>query len=164
MKKLWIIVTLLLSLAAICCAADTKVEAPAECKHCGMDRTKFAHSRMLLSYADGSAGTCSINCVAVDMKETKKEVKLFQVGDYNSKKLTDAKTATWVIGGSKKGVMTPVAKWAFAEKKDAEAFVKANGGKLATFDDALKASEKELADREQKKKSHDHKGHDEHKM
>ena len=38
--------------------------------------------------------------------------------------------------------MTPVAKWAFANKKDADAFIKANGGKPATFDEALKAAEK----------------------
>jgi nitrous oxide reductase accessory protein NosL len=98
------------------------------------------------------------------MKESKKEVKSFQVADFNTKKLTDAKTAAWVIGGSKKGVMTPVAKWAFTEKKDAEAFIKANGGKAATFDDVVKATEKELADRDQKKKNHDHKGHGDHKM
>lgn len=160
MKKIWIALLLVLSLGTVCFAAG-KVEAPAECKHCGMDRTKFGHSRMIVTYTDGtSAGTCSINCVAIDMKETKKEVKSFQVGDYNSKKLTDAKTATWVIGGSKRGVMTPVAKWAFTEKKDAEAFIQKNGGTLATFDDALKATEKELAGRDKPK---EHKGHD-HKM
>jgi nitrous oxide reductase accessory protein NosL len=96
--------------------------------------------------------------VATELKESKKEVKSFQVGDYNTKKLIDAKTATWVIGGSKQGVMTKVAKWAFAEKKAADAFIKANGGKLATFDDELKAAEME-----QSKRPHDHKTHD-HKM
>ena len=165
MKKFWLAITLVLSLAAVCIAADTKVESPADCKKCGMNRTKFAQSRMVVTYADGSSsGTCSINCVATDMQESKKEVKSFQVGDYTAKKLIDAKSATWVIGGSKKGVMTPVAKWAFAEKKDAEAFVKANGGSLATFEDAFKATEKELSDRDSKKKAHDHKGHGEHKM
>lgn len=164
MKKLWIIITLILSVATICCAADTKVEPPAECKKCGMDRTIFAHSRMVVTYTDGStSGTCSINCVVADVKETKKAVKSFQVADYKTKKLTDARTAAWVIGGSKKGVMSAVAKWAFADKKGAEAFIKANGGKLATFDEALKMTEKELADSSQPK-DHDHKGHGDHKM
>lgn len=156
MKKIWIALLLVLSLTTVCLAAD-KVEAPDSCKHCGMDRTKFAHSRMVVTYADGSsAGTCSINCIATDLMESKKEVKSFQVGDYNSKKLIDAKSATWVIGGSKKGVMTPVAKWAFAGKKDAEEFIQKNGGTLATFDDALKAAEKGVADRN---KPGEHKGH-----
>ena len=165
MKKLWIAILLVLSLGTVCLAAD-KVEAPDACVHCGMDRTKFAHSRMLVTYADGSsAGTCSINCVVTDMSKNKgKTVKSFQVADYSTKKLTDAKAAAWVIGGSKKGVMTPLAKWAFADKKDAEAFIKANGGKPATFDEALKATEKEHIDKMQNKKAPEHKGHGEHKM
>jgi copper chaperone NosL len=161
MKKLWIAVLLVLSLGTVCLAAETKVEAPDACVHCGMDRTKFGHSRMIVTYTDGSsAGTCSLNCVVTDMSKNKgKTVKSFQVADYNTRKLIDAKTATWVIGGNKRGVMTPVAKWAFADRKDADAFVKADGGKLATFDEALKATEKEQADRAAKKQA-DHKGHD----
>jgi copper chaperone NosL len=162
MKKLWIAVLLVLSLGTVCLAAETKVEAPDACVHCGMDRTKFGHSRMIVTYTDGSsAGTCSLNCVVTDMAKNKgKTVKSFQVADYNSKKLIDAKTAAWVIGGNKRGVMTPVAKWAFADKKDADAFIKADGGKPATFDEALKAAEKEQADRAQSKKAAEHKGHD----
>lgn len=160
MKKFWIAALLVLSLGTICLAAETKVEAPDACVHCGMDRTKFGHSRMLVTYTDGSStGTCSLNCVVTDLSKNKdKTVKTSQVADYNTKKLTDASSAAWVIGGSKKGVMTPVAKWAFADKKDADVFIKANGGKLATFDEALKAAEKELADRAAKKQA-DHKGH-----
>ncbi len=41
------------------------------CKHCGMDREKFGHSRMLIEYEDGSAvGTCSIHCAAVELALT----------------------------------------------------------------------------------------------
>jgi len=162
MKKLWIAVLLVLSLGTVCLAAETKVEAPDACVHCGMDRTKFGHSRMVVSYTDGSsAGTCSLNCVVTDLSKNKgKTVKSFQVADYNSRKLTDAKTAAWVIGGSKKGVMTAVAKWAFADKKDADAFIKANGGIPATFDEALKAAEKEQADKAKNRKPAEHKGHD----
>lgn len=165
MNKIWIAVLLVLSLGTICLAAD-KIEAPEACVHCGMDRTKFGHSRMIVTYTDGSsAGTCSLNCVVTDMSKNKgKTVKSYQVADYNTRKLIDAKVAAWVIGGSKKGVMTPVAKWAFADKKDADAFIKANGGKPATFDEALKAAEKEQADRPQNKKSQEHKGHGDHKM
>ena len=64
MKKLWIAVLLILSLGTVCCAAESKVEAPEACVKCGMDRTKFGHSRMVVTYEDGtSAGTCSLNCV-----------------------------------------------------------------------------------------------------
>lgn len=160
MKRLWLSIILLLALGTACLAADKKVEAPADCKHCGMNRTNFAQSRMVVTYKDGSsAGTCSINCSAIDMHEQQgKDVKSLQVGDYNSRKLIDAKSAVWVIGGKKKGVMTPVAKWAFADKKTAEAFVKESGGKMATFDEVQAATEKELAEKDQ------HKGHSGHKM
>jgi nitrous oxide reductase accessory protein NosL len=165
MKNIWIALLLCLSLGTVCLAAD-KVEAPDDCKLCGMDRTKFAHSRMVVTYTDGSSsGTCSLNCVVTDMKTVKdKTVKSFQVADYNSRKLIDAKSASWVIGGSRKGVMTQVAKWAFADKKDADAFIKANGGKPATFDEALKAAEKEQPDKAHNMKQQEHKGHGEHKM
>jgi nitrous oxide reductase accessory protein NosL len=110
-----------------------------------MNRTTFAHSRMLIKYADGSStGTCSIYCIATDMKAAKgKQVKSIQVADYISKKLIDARKAAWVIGGDKSGVMTPIAKWAFADKKTAKGFVAEHGGKLANFDEVLDASKKE---------------------
>ena len=154
MKKFWISCVMLLSLGTVCVAADV-VEAPADCKQCGMDRTKFGHSRMVVTYADGSStGTCSINCVVTDAFVQKgKKVKSYQVADYNSRKLTDAAKASWVIGGKKRGVMTPVPKWAFADRKDADAFIKENGGKLTIFDEVLKAAESENPDK------NGHKGH-----
>jgi len=158
LKKFWLTVIMLFSLSAVCLAAEKTVEDPADCKQCGMNRTKFSHSRMIVTYSDGSSGTCSINCVAVDMKANKgKTVKSFQVGDYDTKKLIDAKTATWVIGGNKKGVMTAVAKWAFAEKSSAEKFIKGNGGKLASFDDVLKAAENEQEGKMMRKDHGSHK-------
>jgi copper chaperone NosL len=69
-----------------------------------------------------------------------KQPKAIWVADYNKKNLIDAEKAYWVIGGKKPGVMTKTAKWAFADKKDAEAYIKENGGKLANFDDAMQAT------------------------
>jgi len=118
----------------------------ASCKYCGMDREKFAHSRMLVEYDDGSKmGTCSIHCLAVDLANNlDKTPKSIMVGDYNTKELIDAEKAYWVIGGDKQGVMTMRAKWAFAKKGDAEAFIKENKGKLATFDEAMKATYEDM--------------------
>lgn len=160
MKIVRITLIMLLLSAVIAIAAEKPVEPPADCKQCGMNRTSFARSRMLITYSDGSSGTCSINCVAVDLKENRgKTVKSLQVGDYNSMELIDAKTAIWVIGGKQRGVMTKVPKWAFADKSDAEKFIRESGGKLATFDEALKAAEDE-----QVKDKGEHKGHGSHKM
>ena len=137
---------LVLSLAAVCAAfAAHKVENPQSCQQCGMDRVFFAHSRMLIVYADGTAvGECSLNCAVVEMKQNKgKKVKSLMVADYATKELTDAKTAAWVVGGKKSGVMTSQAKWAFAGKEGAQKFVKENGGRITTFDEALALALKE---------------------
>jgi nitrous oxide reductase accessory protein NosL len=117
-----------------------------ECQYCGMDRGKFAHSRMLIEYEDGSVeGTCSIHCVAIDLAiNIDKTPKAIMVGDYNIKKLIDAEKAFWIIGGSKMGVMTKRAKWAFEKKEDAEKFLKENGGKISTFDEAMKAAYEDM--------------------
>lgn len=139
MKRfIMLLVTYLLLTGAAAIAAD-KIENPKPCKQCGMDRVAFAYSRMMVLYADGTtAGTCSLNCAAVEMKQNKgKQVKSLKVADYNSRKLIDARMATWVIGGSKSGVMTEVPKWAFAKRDDAQKFAKENGGRVTTFDEAL---------------------------
>jgi copper chaperone NosL len=122
------------------------IQAHQNCKYCGMDRAKFAHSRMLIEYPDGSSfGACSIHCAAINLALTlNKQPKAILVADYHKKNLIDAEKAYWVIGGKKPGVMTKTAKWAFADKKDAEAFIKENGGKLANFDDAMKQTYEDM--------------------
>ncbi len=116
------------------------------CKYCGMDRQKFAQTRMLIEYDDGSAvGLCSIHCAAVDLcLNIDKTPKAIKVGDFNNKNLIDAETAVWVIGGKKMGVMTKQGKWAFENKADAEKFVEENGGAIASFDNAMKASYEDM--------------------
>jgi nitrous oxide reductase accessory protein NosL len=49
-----------------------------------------------------------------------------------------------VVGGSKPGVMTKRAKWAFENKGDAEKYIKENGGTLATFDEAIKLAYEDM--------------------
>lgn len=113
-----------------------------DCKYCGMDRQKFGHSRMLVTYNDGSEfGSCSIHCAAINLAlSIDKTPTQIQVGDYNTKNLIDAQKATWVIGGSKPGVMTKRAKWAFEKPADAEAFIKESGGSIGNYEDAMKVT------------------------
>ena len=121
------------------------VENPKTCKQCGMDRTVFTRSRMLIVYADGTTvGVCSLHCAAAEMRQNRdKQVKSLMVADYVTQELIDAKTATWVVGGNKQGVMTSLPKWAFARKEDAQKFIKENGGKISSFDETMKAAEDE---------------------
>jgi len=121
---------------------DNDVKEMPACIHCGMNREMFAHSRMLIEYNDGSkVGLCSLHCAAVDMAlNLDKTPSAIRVGDYKKKELIDAEKAFWVIGGSKPGVMTKNAKWAFADKADADAFMMVNGGRLGSFDEALQTA------------------------
>jgi len=164
MNRTILFIIILAATAFTTLAVAAPVEAPASCDYCGMDRTKFAHSRMLVTYTGGKKiGTCSINCAAVDRFANKgKKVKQYQAGDYATKKLIPATTATWVIGGSKRGVMSPVAKWAFSDKQAAQAYVTEYGGRLATFAEAMDAAAKELQDEQQEhtgSHGHDHGSH-----
>ncbi|PKN11285.1 MAG: NosL family protein [Deltaproteobacteria bacterium HGW-Deltaproteobacteria-4] len=146
MKKILFILLLFLSLLTVASFASETVESPDSCNYCGMDRTQFAHSRMLVEYDDNtSTGTCSLHCMAVELANNiDKSPAAIKVGDFNSKKLIDAESAVWVIGGDKQGVMTARAKWAFANKSEAEAFISSNKGSLGTFDDAIKASYEDM--------------------
>ena len=141
MRYALLIGMVLLGLVTLTNAANDIQQAPA-CKYCGMDRQAFAHSRMHIEYDDGThEGFCSIHCAAVDLAVNIDKIpKALFVGDYKTKDLIDAEQAVWVIGGSKPGVMTKRAKWAFKTKGDAEAFIKEFGGSYATFEEAMKAS------------------------
>ena len=133
------------------CLLDSEVARAAQppdvlqspsCRHCGMDRGKFSHSRMFIEYEDGSTvATCSLHCTAVELANTIDRIPVsVRVADYDSRELLDVDSAVWVIGGSAKGVMTGLAKWAFASNGAAERFIKASGGKIAGFDEAIKAA------------------------
>jgi nitrous oxide reductase accessory protein NosL len=137
---------LLLTAASVFAQAQEDIQKYPSCKYCGMNRQQFAHSRVYIEYDDGtSIGTCSIHCAAIDLSlNIDKTPKMIQVGDYGKKTLLDAEKAAWVIGGSKMGVMTKRAKWAFEQKEDGEKFMKENGGIIATFDEAMKASYEDM--------------------
>lgn len=143
MKKLSLILIALMSLTAICLAAQQPDQLKHKsCLYCGMDRVKFAHSRMLIEYADGSSvGTCSIRCTAVEyVNAIDKAPVAIKVADYYSKELIDADKAWWVLVEGKRGVMTRRAKWAFADKAAAQKWISANGGELVRFKAAMEAA------------------------
>lgn len=146
----WPLLALLLGLAAAAGeapAAQDDLPVHRECGYCGMDRQAYGFSRMLVRYEDGTeAGTCSLRCTLVELDaHPGKAVKAVLAADRDTRELTDAAAATWVVGGRKRGVMTARAKWAFATREGAEAFVKAHGGALATYDEARAAAREDLA-------------------
>jgi copper chaperone NosL len=141
--------SLFLTVAAVLCialsfafAASDDITKHPSCKHCGMDREKFSHSRMLIEYEDGSStGLCSLHCAAVELAlNIDRMPRVVMVADYSTRTLIDAEKAAWVVGGSKPGVMTRTPKWAFEKKTGADAFIKENGGEPTSFDGAVKTA------------------------
>ena len=141
MKRFLILMLIALMFAGVAGATEP-VEPPKKCKQCGMDRTAFARSRMLIVYDDGtSVGTCSILCVAEELRQQgHKPVKSLLVADYATEELIPAKSAVWVVGGVKKGGMNYPPKWAFARKGDALQFIRENGGDVTAFDQVMKSA------------------------
>lgn len=126
--------------------AQGDVQDHPSCPLCGMDRHEYAHSRILLQYSDGSSlGTCSIHCAAMELALNRQKTVLnLYAADYATKKLIDASKASWVIGGARPGVMTARAKWAFEKHSDAEDFTRRQGGGLADFEDAMRATYQDM--------------------
>lgn len=118
------------------------------CRYCGMDRTKFAHSRMFIQYQAGSSiGVCSLRCAVIDLAlSIDRFPELIQVADYDSHELLEAQQCAWVIGGDRPGVMTKRAKWAFGSNSAAEAFVENHGGRVTDFDNAARAAFEDMYD------------------
>jgi nitrous oxide reductase accessory protein NosL len=156
-KGIRTVVFLLIAVGALLLTAASSSDdlaAHRECGHCGMDRKAYGFSRMLVVYENGTeSGVCSLHCAITDQLEHPGlKVKSLLVADRDTRALVPAETAVWVLGGSKRGVMTARAKWAFAERARAEKFVAANGGEIVTWERALEAA-REDAKPQAKRKS-----------
>lgn len=147
MKKLYAVLIVLLPLLSWGTAfAQSDIDQHRDCIHCGMDRKAFGYSRMLVQYEDGtSVGVCSLRCIVTELDANKnRKVKAIQVADRNTRTLIDVEKAVWVLGGSKRGVMTMNPKWAFETKAAADAFIKEFGGAIVSWPEALAAAQKEV--------------------
>ena len=138
---------ILLSVAGATVLAQSDIDAHRDCGYCGMDRKAYGFSRMLVQYEDGAVvGTCSLHCAVIELDANPgKAVKGLLVADRDSRTLLEAEKAVWVMGGKKRGVMTERPKWAFQSMEDAEVFIRANGGKIVTWAEALAAAREDAA-------------------
>ncbi len=127
------------------------------CEVCGMDLAMFYKTNHAIELDDGTKKQyCSIHCLAAVYPQYKAHIKKILAVDAATGKWIDATKAWYVVGSDVPGTMSPVSKLAFASKADAEAFAKAHGGKIMTFDQvfamAQKSLEKENAMIERKKR------------
>lgn len=163
MKRFTAFLLILMLFVIATVASAGTVDNYKACKQCGMDRTVFPQSRMLIIYADGTTvAVCSLHCASSELKQNKgNPIKSLMVADYTTGELIDARTAIWVVGGRKDGIMTSVAKWAFATEMDAQTFVKEYGGKVTKFDEAMRAANEETVEGTKTVHAgHGHAGHD----
>ncbi len=131
---------------------ENELQKYPKCPYCGMDRTKWNHSRHLVQYDDGLVdGTCSIHCLAISLSlNLDRGPKAIYAADFGSdakiKPLVKVDAATYLIGAKLKGTMTMKSKMAFASAEAAKSALATSGGSLGTFDDALRAAHLSMAD------------------
>ncbi len=127
--------------------AQSDIDDHRSCAQCGMDRKAYGYSRMLIRYQDGSeVGVCSLHCAVVDMDANKaRAVQSLLVADRDTRVLIDVEKAIWVVGGTKRGVMTQRPAWAFASRTAADAFMRSYGGEIAAWSDVLASARSEAA-------------------
>lgn len=136
------VVAVLFGCVATSALAGNDMDEHRSCAICGMDRKAYGFSRMMVNYGDGGqVGVCSLHCLVAELDANKgRAVLSLLVADRETRSLVDVTKAVWVMGGKKRGVMTPHPKWAFAAEAAARSFTEANGGVIVTWDEALAAA------------------------
>jgi len=114
------------------------------CPECGMTLPMFYKTNHAATVDGKVKQYCSIHCVVEDTQKGSKLTDI-KVVDATTLKFIPVEKATYVVGSAKKGTMTMVSKYAFANKVDAEAFAKANGGKVVDYSGAYKVAESDFA-------------------
>jgi len=104
-----------------------------------MNLEMYKKTNHWLTFSDGSkVDYCSIHCASLVYKDRAAQIDRWEVVDYDSKTLIDARKAVFLIGSDLPGTMSPVSKLAFASLDVAKKYQKEHGGTIGSFDDALK--------------------------
>lgn len=114
------------------------------CPICGMTLPMFYKTNHSAIHDEETKQYCSIHCVVEDNEINKSDLKDIKVVDVTSLKFISASKATYVVGSKKKGTMSMVSKYAFAEKSDAEKFAKAFGGNTMSYNEAYTEAKKDF--------------------
>jgi nitrous oxide reductase accessory protein NosL len=113
------------------------------CSSCGMDLVKFYKTSHSAKVDGKQKQFCSMHCLEGTLKSGAKVTDI-KVVDTKTLQWIDAQKAYYVVGSKKKGTMSRISKYAFANKADAEAFQKENGGKIMNFHQALEVAQKDF--------------------
>jgi len=130
---------------------ENELEKYPACPYCGMNRTKWNHSRHLVQYDDDLVdGTCSLHCLAISLSlNIDRGPKAIFAADFASteeiKPLVNVDQASYLVGSRLPGTMAMNSKMAFASADAAKAAQGNEGGELADFDQALKQAYLDMA-------------------
>jgi len=113
------------------------------CVRCGMDLVKFYKTSHTASDDKTHYQYCSIHCLEEHLGEgiTLKNPK---VVDIQSLKLISVSQAYYVVDSSKRGTMSRVSKYAFANEVDAKKFQKEFGGEIMDFNKAREKAQEDF--------------------
>ncbi len=130
---------IVISLLAVgMCTAVSAAERQ-ECVVCGMYLDLYEKTRLVIHLNDDNTkSTCSLACAAEIIDKNKGRIKEVKVADFLTGELFDAYRAYFLEGSDVPGVMTYTSRIAFFSKAKALAFQKKHGGRIITFDQALK--------------------------
>jgi hypothetical protein len=138
MKKSLIICILILMIG-IFLYSGVQAKEQKWCPLCSMNLKMFWKTSHWLTFSNGErVGYCSIHCASKVYQERPTKIDRWEVVDFDSKSLIDARKAHFLIGSDLPGTMTPVSKLAFASREVVEKYQKAHGGTIGTLDDAIK--------------------------
>ena len=114
------------------------------CPICGMTLPMFYKTNHSATHNHETKQYCSIHCVVEDSEINKSDLKDIKVVDVKSLKFINASEAFYVVGSKKKGTMSMISKYAFADIKDASKFAKDNGGKVMDYNAAYAEAKKDF--------------------
>ena len=114
-----------------------------DCVRCGMNLVKYYKTSHTASDDTTQYQYCSIHCLEEHLGEgiTLKNPK---VVDLKSLKFIPVSQAYYVVGSSKRGTMSRVSKYAFANESDAKKFQKEFGGEIMDFNKAREKAQEDF--------------------
>lgn len=140
-----LLAALMLGQPLVTSAADLSpqyVQRSTRCPVCGMYPYRTPQWTAQIVFNDQSASSFDSpvdlfrflgNMALFDKQHKAADIGAIYVADYNTKTLSDAKKAFFVLGSKALGPMNDANLPAFATREAADALVKAQGGKVLTF-------------------------------
>jgi len=114
------------------------------CPICGMNLPMFYKTNHAASVGGKAKQYCSLHCLVEDIELNHTHLKDIKVVDTKSLKFINATDAFYVVGSKKKGTMSMISKYAFANKADAQAFAEKFNGKVMRFKEAYEIAKKDF--------------------